>query len=463
MRLENDGVVGQGVGRWGASDSLSILSIIKLWPNVLAPQRGSQTEHRLRALQDLGGARIRVIAPIAGAKDGVKRWRRQVFAQGSVDSAVPDLEKRASIVVHHPRYTDYTRGAGADGGWIERELTRRSYRAAVLRAAQRLIRRYGPFDLIDAHGLAFDGWAARSAAMRSGCPLVVTAYDAADRLRGLSGAARTRAARTIVDARLLLAQGRMQAQALTQLGAAESRIAVIRPGVDLFRFKPEPEAAARARLKRSLGVAETAPLALSIADGEQGDAHHRLAIAAIAESPRITLRILGAGQAVETLSAYAARRGVAERIGFLDDPTDIRAPEIMRAADVALVLADGPGGRAVALECLASGAGVVVSPLIETEGVGESPAVEVAPISAFDGKPDLAGSLLAKRIAALTPTDAQAAAALRASARRVAEGSPLRHSVEDLAAAFRRAAHKGEPHRGGGAPAALEAAAAPER
>ncbi|MEM9725765.1 MAG: hypothetical protein AAF909_09905 [Pseudomonadota bacterium] len=440
MRTEFDSDEQNGAGgAAGGRVRLKVLSVVKLWPNVLSPQQGSLTERRLRLLHDLGDTHVRVVAAIPTNQERARGVRLQVFAPGQSASAVPEMEKRASIVVHHPHYWDagaaMERTRSFDGlGGVGHVLSRRLYRNAVARQVRKLWDRFGPFDLIDAHGVGLDGWTARSLSRSLGAPFMATAYASAGRL---SEAARAPLLSVLEDAALTLVQGERQEAAIRELAGDKARIAKMRPGVDLERYRPEHDAAGRAALKQQFGAPPDRPMIVATlgADPVQSG---RVALGALASAADHgpCLRILSAGAAEDDLQREATRRGLGDRIGFLDGPSDAAAAAIRRAADAAMVLGDGPEARASALEMLASGAPTAINGDAELLGVGQGPHISIV----NGGAGPAAAVEWAAAITSCCASGGDPDSGAREAARRAAQAHPLRHSVEDLAAAMRMAA-----------------------
>jgi glycosyltransferase involved in cell wall biosynthesis len=167
---------------------------------------------------------------------------------------------------------------------------------------------------------------------------------------------------------------------------------VLRNGVDLHRFAPQPRDAARARLgwhTRTL---------LSVGHLEEIKGHH-LAIEALQGLPGWQLVIVGSGEWHERLLQIARQNGVADRVQVVGSVAQQELPLHYSAADLLVLASSREGLPNVLLESLACG-----TPVIATR-VGGSPEVVRAPE---------AGALL----------DERSAAAIMAAVRRF-EASPI--------------------------------------
>ncbi len=149
-------------------------------------------------------------------------------------------------------------------------------------------------------------------------------------------------------------------------GLGAPRVAVVRPGIDLERFKgcPPPPALAGGGLTL---VAGSAPWT-----ARQFRTKGVLALLeAAAARPRVRLVLLWRGVLAERIRAEVARRGLGERVDVVD--RRVAVEEVLGRADAAVVLTTSP--RLVKayphslLEALAAGRPVLVSPGIELAGM----------------------------------------------------------------------------------------------
>ena len=89
--------------------------------------------------------------------------------------------------------------------------------------------------------------------------------------------------------------------------ADPAKLHVMRNGVDLERFRPEPQAEARAKLGWGAGH-----WLLSVGHLIERKGHH-IAIEALTQLPQVTLLIAGSGPDRAKLEALATRLGVADQ------------------------------------------------------------------------------------------------------------------------------------------------------
>jgi glycosyltransferase involved in cell wall biosynthesis len=357
---------------------LRVLTFTTLYPNEAQPSEALFVEQRLRQLRATGEVESRVVAPVPWFPFGGRS-----FGRYSVFARVPGHELRGGIAVDHPRYV------------VVPKVGMNLAPLLLARGAWPTIRRLRSqfdFDVIDAHFYYPDGVAAAIIARRLGKPLVITARGSDINLyrgftiprRWLRWAATQAAASIGVSTALV--------EAMRDLGFPAERLHVLRNGVDLHRFAPQPRDAARARLgwhTRTL---------LSVGHLEEIKGHH-LAIEALQGLPGWQLVIVGSGEWHERLLQIARQQGVADRVQLVGSVAQQELPLHYSAADLLVLASSREGLPNVLLESLACG-----TPVIATR-VGGSPEVVRAPE---------AGALL----------DERSAAAIMAAVRRF-EAAPI--------------------------------------
>lgn len=145
---------------------------------------------------------------------------------------------------------------------------------------------------------------------------------------------------------------------------AVPRTTVAPAGVDLQRFAPADDAAARAAIRRRLGLPDDGrPLLLSVRRlvprmGLEDLLEAAARLVAAGQDPLVALA--GAGESRQDLEQLAGRLGLAERVHFLGRVPDDVLPDLYRAADVfVLPTRSLEGFGMVTAEALASGLPVV--------------------------------------------------------------------------------------------------------
>jgi glycosyltransferase involved in cell wall biosynthesis len=146
---------------------------------------------------------------------------------------------------------------------------------------------------------------------------------------------------------------------LISRGLDPRRVVTIHNGVELDRFERPLDTVA---LRRSLGVAPDDVLAAVVARLEPQKGHDTIieAAAALRERwPRLRFLFVGGGSRETELPALVARRGLADRILFTGFRTD--SPDLIRAADLSVLVSTKEGLSNTLLESLAAGRPVVAS------------------------------------------------------------------------------------------------------
>lgn len=320
---------------------LNILTFSTLYPNAATPHHGIFTATALRQQLRTGDVRATVVAPVPWFPSGAP-----LFGRYAGYARVPREEEHGGVRVLHPRYPNPP-GIGM-------------YLAplALARAARQTVARLtadgNDFDLIDAHYFYPDGVAAVMLGRALGKPVTIKALGSDINLlaryrwplRQMRWAARHCAAMTSVSQALK--------DEMTRLGMPAERIQVLRNGVDLDLFYPEPRALARARL----GVDGFTLLSVGHLVENKG---HDKAIRALALLDGVRLAIAGGGPERARLEALAHRLGVAGRVRFTGVLEQAALRGWYSAAD-ALVLASSREGWAnVLLEAMACGTPALAS------------------------------------------------------------------------------------------------------
>jgi glycosyltransferase involved in cell wall biosynthesis len=179
---------------------------------------------------------------------------------------------------------------------------------------------------------------------------------------------------------------------LVSRGLDPRRVVTIRNGVDPGRFETALDVAA---LRRSLGVAPDDVLAAVVARLEPQKGHDTVieAAAALRERwPQLRFLFVGGGSREAELPALVERRGLHDRILFTGFRTD--SADLIRAADLSVLVSTKEGLSNTLLESLAAGRPVIAS------RVGGNPEV-VSPDVGFLIPPRDAQALAAALSAAL--------------------------------------------------------------
>jgi UDP-glucose:(heptosyl)LPS alpha-1,3-glucosyltransferase len=203
---------------------------------------------------------------------------------------------------------------------------------------------------------------------------------------------------------------------------ASAQAVTLYNGVDLDRFSPEPEVAARDEIRREFGVPDSRPAVIFIGNGFARKGLRFLLETWPAIGVAARLIVVGTDQAAASYERLVQRLGLEDRVKFLGRRTDVE--RLLRGADaLALPSLFEPFGN-VAMEAMASGLPVLTTALC---GVAE---IMPAALRAYIVNDPANRAELAARMNALV----EAAPGLRAAARAAAEQFTWeRHARELLA------------------------------
>lgn len=328
---------------------MRILLFSTLFPNAVEPRHGIFVETRLRHLRARHAIGAHVIAPVP--------WfplRGRGFGAYGRFAEIPRRALRHGVAIDHPRYPLIPKvGMGVAPGLMAQAL------APFVR---RRLHALGGVDLIDAHYVYPDGVAAVQLAKRFGLPVTLTARGTDLNLIARFPGPRRQIVEAIRQADGLIAVCQALADVYLELGADPAKLRVLRNGVDLELFRPQPRHDARTRF----GM--TGPSLLSVGHLIERKGHD-LVIKALADLSDLHLFIAGDGPEQPALERLAARLGVSARVRFLGALSQQELAALYSAGD-ALVLASSREGWAnVLLEAMACGTPVVASPVWGTPEV----------------------------------------------------------------------------------------------
>ena len=332
---------------------MRILTFSTLYPNSARPSHGIFVETRLRQLLASEEVEAKVVAPVPWFPSGNLR-----FGEYAVHARAPRKERRHGIDVLHPRYVALPK--------IGMSVAPFLLAAGALPAVRSLIRRGYDFDVIDAHYFYPDGVAA---AMIGRClrkPVVITARGTDINLIPESALPRRMILWAAGQAAALVAVSAALKAALARLGVAESRVSVLRNGVDTRLFHPGDRAAQRARL----GLSGTVLLMVGNLLTLKG---HDIVLRALCELPDACLLIAGEGREERDLMDTATGLRIRDRVRFLGTLPQERLAEYYGAADALVLASSREGWPNVLLEAMACG-----TPVVSTR-VGGTPEIVAAP------------------------------------------------------------------------------------
>ncbi len=334
-----------------APSGLRLLTFSTLFPDSARPNHGVFVENRLRHLVGTGEASSTVLAPVPWFPSGNAR-----FGAHARLAAVPAMEERHGLRVHHPRYL------------VIPKVGMSVAPALLYFAARRALRRMElAFDAIDAHYVYPDGVAAVWLGAALGKPVVITARGSDVTQLPDYAVPRAQIRMALRRAAALIGVSAALCRRMVELGADPAKVTTLRNGVDTRGFHPVDRAAARGRLgltRRTL---------ISVGHLIERKRNH-LTIAAMPLLPDTDFILVGDGPERGRLEAQAAALGVADRVRFLGAQPHHALAEFYGAADAMVLASSREGWANVLLESMACGTPVVASDIPGNDEVVQTPA-----------------------------------------------------------------------------------------
>ena len=325
---------------------MRVLTISHLYPSEVDDTAGTFVHQQVCALRERGHD-VRVISPVPWAPPGVPRYaaHRSVSRCTRVDE-VPVLHPRMFVLP----------GAKLGPGIVHSALR------AIIGHVRRTYRDW-PFDLVHAHMLVPDGWAAASAGHAVGVPVVATAHGSADVLQtpGRSPAWRRTVIESITELDQIIAVSHAVAQGVCDLARPRHGVRVIPNGADPEQFGSVNRADAR----RALGLPADRPVALFVGHLTElkGIADLVDALGATDPSDRPLLAIVGDGPLRPSLETRVAELGLGDSVRFAGRVPHDDVGTWMGACDVLVLPSLSEGLPTVICEAMLAGRAVIATPV----------------------------------------------------------------------------------------------------
>ncbi len=324
---------------------MKILVFTSLYPNNIWPHHGVFVKERMTHVAKLDSCQVKVVAPVP-YHPPLKISHRWRFSQ------VQRREMRDGLEVYHPRYFILPK--------VGMTLYGAQMFASVL-PTLRKIQRHFDFDLLDAHYVYPDGFAAVLLGRVLGTPVVVSARGSDINLYAQLPAIRRLLRYTLQRAHKVIAVSEALKQAILHLGIPDAKVSVIPNGVDMQKFCPVPRQMARRRLGLAGG-----PLLLSVGNLVANKGFDLLirALQRLVDEYHLDglrLAIVGEGGERPALENLAVRLSLADRVHFTGAVPHEELYLWYSAADVFCLPSRREGWPNVLLESLACGTPVVAT------------------------------------------------------------------------------------------------------
>lgn len=328
--------------------SVRILTISHLYPSEVDATAGTFVHQQVRALRERGHD-VRVISPVGWAPPGVARYAGH--------RAVPRCTRIDDVPVLHPRMFVLP-GAKLGPSIVHTTLR------AIIGHVRRTYRDW-PFDLVHAHMLVPDGWAAASAGHAVGVPVVATAHGSADVLQmpSRSAAWRRTVVESITELDQIIAVSHAVARGVCDLARPRHGVRVIPNGADPTHFADVDRTAAR----RALGLPEDRPVALFVGHLTElkgiGDLVDALGSTTEDGGVRPLLVIVGEGPLRPALETRVVELGLGDSVRFVGRVPHDDVGTWMGACDVLVLPSLSEGLPTVICEAMVAGRAVIATPV----------------------------------------------------------------------------------------------------
>ncbi len=382
---------------------MNILTFTTLWPNAEQPNFGVFVKHRVAAMARLAGVNVRVVAPVPyfpsstksfhrrGAEnaEGAQREKSKLCATSAnlcasavektfklltSDSIrnrwqqfarIPEHEVIDGLPTQHPRYLVTPKiGMSFYGNWMAR---------GAFETVERLHRKQ-PFDLIDAHYVYPDGYAATLIGKRLNIPVFITARGSDINLFSRMPLIRQKIVKALNRAAGIIAVSEALKTRIVELGIAAEKIAVIRNGVDQEVFFPRDRSEARRRLK--LEAEDKILLSVGALVPVKGFDRLIDAMALLKREEQgslLKLFVIGEGSERRALESRISNLKLEARVRLLGAKPQAELADWYSAADLFCLASHREGCPNVVIEAMACGLPIVAT---NVGGVAELVAAE---------------------------------------------------------------------------------------
>lgn len=323
---------------------MKILVLSHLYPSPADPTAGTFVHEQVSALLELGHD-VRVVSPKGYAPPLLSRWARY--------RDVPGSGRHEGVPVLYPK--KLTLPGGRLGHW-----NAESMRLSIAGPLTRIHTRWA-FDVIHAHMLVPDGWAAARVGATIGVPVLATAHraDVLD-VPARGGAQRTQVEQAVASVDQIVAVSRAMKAACDALATPKRPVAVVPNGADTRVFFPRDRDEARQRL--GLPRDEQIITFVGVLTPRKGIDTLIESMGHLARNGGAPLLVIaGIGELRDALEARAAELGIADRVRFVGKVAHDEVAWWMAAGDIFCLPSLSEGLPTVVCEAMACGRAVVAT------------------------------------------------------------------------------------------------------
>ena len=326
---------------------MKVLVFTSLFPNNVWPHHGVFIKERMTRVAARPGIDLRVVAPVPWYPP-IKLGSRWLYSQVAREETIEGLP------VSHPRYFMIPKVAtGWHGPLMIRSLLPRLRR----------IQAAWDFDVIDAHYVYPDGFAAVEMGRALGKPVVVSARGSDINLFRDIASARPHLTRALQEATALIAVSEALGRAMRELGAPAEKIRVIPNGVDARKFHAVPTEEARKRIGAPEGR-----MILAVGHLTKNKGFDRLlgayrALLNLGGHDDVTVAIVGEGAFRHELERLVGFYGLGRRVRLAGEVLHHELHLWYSAATLSTLFSRREGWPNVVLESMACGTPVLATPV----------------------------------------------------------------------------------------------------
>jgi teichuronic acid biosynthesis glycosyltransferase TuaC len=323
---------------------MKVLVFTNLYPNNIAPNYGVFVKERMIHFAKLEGCEVKVVAPVPYYPPIRFGWRSKL-------AQVSRREIRDGIEVFHPRYFMTPKIGMLLYGWM--------MFWSVLSEVKKIQRDFD-FDLIDAHYVYPDGFAAVKLGRFFNKPVVVSARGSDINLFKTFPLIRMLLSYVLRKADRVVAVSQALKIAMIELGLRADKIETIPNGIDTTKFYPLAKDAAR----KELGLPNSTTIISvgSLTDNKGFEILIRSVRRIIQSSiPNLQLLIIGDGPSRKKLEKTIASLQLNDHVRLVGAVPHDKLRLWYCAADVFCLASEREGWPNVVLESLACGTPVVAT------------------------------------------------------------------------------------------------------
>jgi glycosyltransferase involved in cell wall biosynthesis len=327
---------------------MKVLMVTDVFPNRIHPNLGTFSLERLKSLKKKSQVKVVAAVPFFPSWPFLKPFKRWHDY-----SRVPDYETTEGVDVYHPRRIVIPKIGGRTSGIF--------YRNMLVKKLKAIHAEY-PFDVIDAHFVWPDGYAALNAGDALNVPVCITAHGTDVNLMPSFPSIKPYIVETLMGAARIVAVSQALADIALELGAPQERVKVIHNGVDISKFKRIDQASARSEL----GLDADGRILLSIGALIPRKAHEILVEAMDIlvnkeNAEQLSLLIIGEGESRRSLSDLIKARNLGDHVRLVGSIPHAELCKWLSASDLFCLTSLREGWPTVFFESWACGIPVLAT------------------------------------------------------------------------------------------------------